>query len=133
MQKTLILLALATSIITAVNANVLGFDFGSTFFKITLVKPGSPFSIVENTTSKRKTETMLTIADDVRLWSADSFVGAARYPKTTFANVAGFLAKEFNSDELTALRTSKFILNDFLADERGLVAWQTFSIEKDSE
>ena len=133
MQKTLILLALATSIITAVNANVLGFDFGSTFFKITLVKPGSPFSIVENTTSKRKTETMLTIADDVRLWSADSFVGAARYPKTTFANVAGFLAKEFNSDELTALRTSKFILNDFLADERGLVALQTFSIEKDSE
>jgi len=123
MQKTLILLALATSIITAVNANVLGFDFGSTFFKITLVKPGSPFSIVENTTSKRKTETMLTIADDVRLWSADSFVGAARYPKTTFANVAGFLAKEFNSDELTALRTSKFILNDFVADERGLVAW----------
>ena len=133
MQKTLILLALATSIITAVNANVLGFDFGSTFFKITLVKPGSPFSIVENTTSKRKTETMLTIADDVRLWSADSFVGAARYPKTTFANVAGFLAKEFNTDELTALRTSKFILNDFVADERGLVAWQTFSIEKDSE
>ena len=90
------LLALATSFITAVNANVLGFDFGNTFFKITLVKPGSPFSIVENTTSKRKTETMLTIADDVRLWSADSFVGAARYPKTTFANVAGYLAKEFS-------------------------------------
>ena len=100
MRKTLILLAAATSLITAANANVLGFDFGNTFFKITLVKPGSPFSIVENTTSKRKTETMLTIADDVRLWSADSFVGAARYPKTTFANVAGYLGQEYLQEEL---------------------------------
>ena len=100
MQKTLILLAAAASLIAATNANVLGFDFGSTFFKITLVKPGSPFSIVENTTSKRKTETMLTIADDVRLWSADSFVGAPRDPITTFANVAGYLAKEYLQEEL---------------------------------
>ena len=124
MQKRLTLIALVAALFTvAVNANVIGFDFGGTFFKITLVKPGSPFSIVENTTSKRKTETMLTIADDVRLWSADSFVGAARYPKTTFANVGGYLAKEFQSEELTALRTNKFILNDFVVDERGLVAW----------
>jgi hypothetical protein len=48
----------------AVNGNVIGFDFGSTFFKITLVKPGSPFSIVENLTSKRKTETMMTIGNE---------------------------------------------------------------------
>jgi len=123
MQRTLILLTLATSLFALSNANVLGFDFGSTFFKITLVKPGSPFSIVENKTSKRKTETMLTIADDVRLWSADSFVGAPRYPKTTFANVAGYLAKEYSAEELSALKADKFILNDFVQDERGLVAW----------
>jgi len=84
------------TLIATTYAHVIGFDLGNTFFKITLVKPGSPFSIVENTTSKRKTETMLTIADDMRLWSADAFNGAARYPKTTFANVAGYLGKEFN-------------------------------------
>lgn len=54
MRKTLIFLTLAISLLV-VNANVLGFDFGNTFFKITLVRPGSPFSIVENTTSMRKT------------------------------------------------------------------------------
>jgi len=48
----------------AVNATVIGFDFGSTFFKITLVKPGAPFSIVENLTSKRKTDTMMTIGNE---------------------------------------------------------------------
>lgn len=26
-----------------VSANVVGFDFGSTFFKVTLVQPGKPF------------------------------------------------------------------------------------------
>ena len=122
MRKASILFTLAV-LMLSVQANVIGFDFGSSFFKITLVKPGSPFSIVENYTSKRKTENMLTIADDVRLWSADAFVGAARYPKTTFANVASYLAKDFNESELKALRADRFILNDFVKDERGLVAW----------
>jgi hypothetical protein len=63
MGKSTALIALL-SLIMAVNANVIGFDFGSTFFKITLVKPGSPFSIVENLTSKRKTETMMTIGNE---------------------------------------------------------------------
>ena len=63
MGKSTALIALL-SLIVAVNANVIGFDFGSTFFKITLVKPGSPFSIVENLTSKRKTETMMTIGNE---------------------------------------------------------------------
>ena len=44
--------------------NVIGFDFGSTFFKITLVKPGQPFTIVENTASKRKTPSMLIVTED---------------------------------------------------------------------
>jgi hypoxia up-regulated 1 len=104
-------------------AHVLGFDLGNTFFKITLVKPGQPFSIVENLTSKRKTESMLTIADDVRLFSADAFNGAARFPKTTFANVAGYLGKEFDRSELERVRADKFILNDFVEDERGFVAF----------
>ena len=46
------------------SANVIGFDFGSTFFKITLVQPGNPFQIVENTTSKRKTESQFTVTKD---------------------------------------------------------------------
>lgn len=49
------LIIAATMLVLATSANVIGFDLGNTFFKITLVKPGSPFSIVENTTSMRKT------------------------------------------------------------------------------
>lgn len=53
---------------------MIGFDFGSTYFKITLVKPGQPFSIVENTASKRKTESMVTIGKEERLFGSDSFM-----------------------------------------------------------
>jgi hypoxia up-regulated 1 len=62
------------------SANVIGFDFGSTFFKITLVQPGNPFQIVENTTSKRKTESQLTITKEMRMYGADSFMATARNP-----------------------------------------------------
>jgi len=89
---SLLLLATITS------ANLIGFDLGSTFFKITLVKPGSPFSIVENYTSKRKTDTMMSIGQETRLFSSDSFNNAGRYPKTTFANVASYLGQEFDQD-----------------------------------
>lgn len=120
-------------LVAATSANVLGFDLGHTFFKMTLVKPGTPFSIVENTTSKRKTDTMMTITPEQRLWSADSFNSASRYPKTTFANVASYLGQAFNQEELDASKAEWFVLNDFVSDERGMVAWQSFSIEGKEE
>jgi hypothetical protein len=43
-SKLLILLGLLGAIWAGkANANVIGFDFGSSFFKIVLVKPANPF------------------------------------------------------------------------------------------
>jgi len=36
---------------TLASADLIGFDFGSNYMKATLVIPGKPFSIVENTAS----------------------------------------------------------------------------------
>jgi molecular chaperone DnaK (HSP70) len=63
---------------------VIGFDLGTSFFKITLVKPGQPFAIVENYTSKRKTENSVTITDETRLFGADSITESQKYPTNTF-------------------------------------------------
>ncbi len=57
-----------------VSADIIGFDFGSSYMKATLVQPGKPFGIVENTASKRKTETMVSLGDENRLFGADSFI-----------------------------------------------------------
>ena len=117
------LLFAAVCLFLSAHANVIGFDLGSSFFKISLVKPGSPFQIVEILTSKRQTETMMTIAGDMRLFSADAFNAAPKLPQTTFANVASFLAQPYEQETLEKLRADKFILNDFVEDDRGLVAF----------
>ena len=115
---------------TQASANVMGFDFGSSFFKITLVQPGKPFTIVENTTSKRKTESQFTVAKEIRLFGKDSAIGTSRFPKTTFADVCRQFAVPFSEELAEKLKLERFIMNDFVEDERGLMAVQTFSIDK---
>jgi len=39
------------NVATPASADLIGFDFGSNFMKATLVIPGKPFGIVENTAS----------------------------------------------------------------------------------
>ena len=87
------------------------------------MKPGQPFSIVENVTSKRKTESMMTIGPEQRLYSADSFAAAAKYPKTTFIEAASMFGVTFNADELDQRKAERFIMNEFVEDERGMVGW----------
>ena len=81
-----------------VNANLIGFDFGSSFMKATLVKAGKPFTIIENTASKRKTETMVTIGNENRLFGADSLLEIGKYPKTSFSNIARVFGQKFDAD-----------------------------------
>jgi molecular chaperone DnaK (HSP70) len=54
----------------------------------------------------------------------------ARFPKTTFANSAQNLGKAFDQEELDALKSTKFVMNDFVEDERGLIAYQMFTLDK---
>jgi hypothetical protein len=39
------------------------------------------------------------------------------------------LGQPFSQDEITTNLNDKFVLNDFVADERGLIAWQTFGVD----
>lgn len=73
--------------IAVVRANLIGVDFGSSFMKATLVRPGKKFAIVENTASKRKTEAMVTLGNENRLYGADSLMDGGKYPLSTFSEV----------------------------------------------
>jgi hypothetical protein len=48
--------------------------------KATLMKAGSPFTIVENTASQRKTESMVSLGIENRLFGADSLLESGKYP-----------------------------------------------------
>jgi len=126
MRKSFSFLMLVTTVLMtleSVTANVIGFDFGSTFFKITLVVPGKTFTIVENVTSARKTNSQMTINNEQRLFSTDSFNGQARYPVTTFSGLLKNMGAAFNEEEIAKLKDTKFLLNDFVKDPRGLIGY----------
>jgi len=123
-SKLLILIALLGAIMAEkANANVIGFDFGSNFFKIVLVKPANPFQIVENITSKRKTETYLAIGPEDRKFGVDAFNFSTKAPKTTYSSSAFLLGTEFSQSLVDSMASDQFVMNEFVTDERGLIAY----------
>jgi hypoxia up-regulated 1 len=114
-----------------VEGNVIGFDFGSSFFKITLVKPGQPFTIVENTATKRKTETSLTLTEDERIFGYDSLTESTKYPTKTYNQLHRFIGQQWDEDFITKMQKERFIVNEFTQDDRGLIGWKV--MKKDEE
>lgn len=110
--------------IAAVGANLIGLDFGSSFMKATLVRPGKKFAIVENTASKRKTEAMVTLGKENRLWGADSFVESGKYPLTTFGEVARTFGEKYDAEAISKFKEHRFVTTDIVADERGQNSWK---------
>ena len=79
-------------------ANLIGVDFGSSFIKATLVRPGKKFEIVENTASKRKTENMITLGPENRLYGVDALMESGKQPKNTFGEFQRLFGQKFDSD-----------------------------------
>jgi hypoxia up-regulated 1 len=92
--------------------------------KATLVRPGKKFAIVENTASKRKTEAMVTLGKENRLYGADSFLESGKYPLSTFSELWRTFGEKFDSDSISKMKDDRFVTNDIVADERGLNAWK---------
>jgi hypoxia up-regulated 1 len=61
-----------TFLTSLVSASVIGIDFGTDWFKVSIVKPGVPLDIVLNRESKRKTNTIVTLRDQIRYFGSDS-------------------------------------------------------------
>jgi molecular chaperone DnaK (HSP70) len=120
----LLAVTLLLSYIAVASANVLGFDFGSSYMKATLVKPGSPFSIVENTAAGRKTNTMVTLGSENRMFGADSLLEAGKYPLTTFSEMARTFGQTFEEAAISELKRNRYIFNEMVSDERDIVGWK---------
>ena len=86
-----------TSLILSASPYIIGVDIGSEFFKICVIKPGKPFSIVENLQSKLKTPTALSLKDDEITFGADALTKKARFPKNVFTFFTNYLGESYNS------------------------------------
>lgn len=98
----------------------MGIDFGSEFYKISIIAPGKSFVIMENTFSKRKTHSAISFLNDERFYESESASKKARYPSNTF-----FFFKKFISaleNEMKTIEISKKFYEDYMSEinsERG--------------
>ncbi|KAJ3399564.1 Hypoxia up-regulated protein 1 [Chytriomyces hyalinus] len=112
-----------------VAASVIGIDFGSDWFKVSIVKPGVPLDIVLNRESKRKTDAVVTIRDGIRYFGTDAVALTTRFPESTFPFIKNLLGIQYN-DPL-AVEYRSIFSNNMVADPlRNTCA---FSVTKDGQ
>jgi len=71
--KSLILAGLLFLInVTFIKASVMAIDYGSEWYKVSLITPKIPLELVLNEESQRKTRSIISIIDDVRMFSNDA-------------------------------------------------------------
>ena len=76
-----------------VNASILGIDFGTQYMKIAIVRPGSPFEIVTDLSSKRKTPSAIIFDENTRTFGYDALSAGARKPENVFIRMARLLGQ----------------------------------------
>ena len=99
--------ALACALATA-SAVVIGIDLGSAFMKVALVKPGSPFSIVTNIHSKRKTEVMVGFNEDERLFGANAGNLLTRKPHWTYSQLRRIIGRRVDHPRVAELKSEYY-------------------------
>ncbi|CAJ0627449.1 4479_t:CDS:2 [Entrophospora sp. SA101] len=115
-------------------ATVIGIDYGTDWFKVSIVKPGIPLNIVLNRDSKRKTQSVITIRDDERLYGADAVNIGARVPSNTYFSLKRLLGRVVDDKYVQEYKSN--FPNKIIKDPiRGTVLFQhnettTFSVEE---
>ncbi len=93
-MKSYILLLLC--LIKLISPYMMGIDLGSEFFKVTVIKPGKPFMMLENLISKTKTESALGLKEDEITYAYDALAKKAKAPANVFNYFSEFLGRRHN-------------------------------------
>ena len=83
-------------LIKLISPYMMGIDLGSEFFKVTVIKPGKPFMMLENLLSKTKTETVLGLKEDEITYAYDALAKKAKAPANVFNYFSEFLGRRHN-------------------------------------
>lgn len=76
---------------------------------------------------------MVTITEDTRLFGADSFIESSKYPKNTFGGMHNYLGQSYEMDFIQKDPKLKYIMNEIVEDDRGLIGWKVKKNPKDEE
>jgi hypoxia up-regulated 1 len=88
----------------AVQSVVVGIDFGSEFVKVSLVRPGAPFHIVLDETSKRKIPALVAFDTHERAFGSSATGLVVKRADVSYMYVQRLLGKTLNSPEVKEIQ-----------------------------
>ncbi|CAO3677928.1 unnamed protein product [Umbelopsis vinacea] len=109
-------------------------DYGTEWFKVGLIKPGIPLDIALNKDSKRKTQAVVNIRGEERIYGSDAVNMAGRFPQATYFNLKSLAGRLYDDPHCAEYR-SRFVNNMIKDPIRGTPLFQhdhntTFSVEE---
>ena len=91
-----------------IDASILGIDFGTQYMKIAIVRPGYPFEIVTDLSSKRKTPSAIVFDENTRSYGYDALSMGARKPRNVFQRMARIIGQGPESTFSNEFKELKF-------------------------
>ena len=82
--------------ISQISSYMMGIDLGSEYFKVTVIKPGKPFMMLENLISKTKTELSVSLKDDEITYAYDALAKKAKAPANVFNYFSEYLGRKYD-------------------------------------
>ena len=96
MKSYFLFFLLISLCIFQISSYMMGIDLGSEYFKVTVIKPGKPFMMLENLISKTKTELSVGLKDDEITYAYDALAKKAKAPSNIFNYFSEFLGRKYD-------------------------------------
>ncbi|KAK9721782.1 lumenal Hsp70 protein [Basidiobolus ranarum] len=116
----LLALVVFTQLITA---TVISIDYGTEWFKVGLVKTGTPIDVVLGRDSKRKVQSVVAIRNNERIYGVDGLNLGTRFPKLTYPALKNLVGRVYE-DEICQDYRNTFMSTMVKNPLRGTVAFK---------
>jgi len=93
---------MVVSLFIPAEGQLMAVDLGHEFFKVALMRQGSPLEIVLNSHSKRKTPTTVSFMESIRSFGDDAMPHAGKAPAKVPMFYHSFLGENFTSEDVQA-------------------------------
>ena len=116
-----------------ISSYMMGIDLGSEYFKVTVIKPGKPFMMLENLISKTKTELSVGLKDDEITYAYDALGKKAKAPSNIFNYFSEFLGRKYNDSFIKEYMDKFFMSYNITSDNETESITFNFKYNKNDE
>jgi len=110
-------LALVALVSQPTGAAVIGIDLGAEFMKVALVKPGTPFQIVTNVETKRKTEVMVGFNQEERVYCGTCLNLFSKKPHNVYSGIRRLLGRDLDHPIVQSMIENERLPNELFMNE----------------